>query len=232
MWACQIVPSVLAFRFLFLYDLLFYLRHGAAALVKRILILVLMALIFLYGKDAEASQKQKRLKDAGESSMTKIEKPLVQIEKRGERNYVVGTVLINAEPESIWDVLVDYPNAPQVFKNLKSCEVVGQKGKAKLIRQLVNTGSPIKFDYTVALVEKKPYSIEWFRDSGSLKEVTGTWQLEPMETGTQTRVTYSIFIDGGIFLPPWLLQQELKGYLPVVLEALRDKVAKNKEEIK
>ncbi len=201
-------------------------------MVNRILILVLMALIFFAGSKAEAQEKRKRLKGAEVSSMTAIEKPSIQIEKRGEKDFVVGTVLIDAEPESIWDVLVDYPHAPQVFKNLKSCEVVGQKGQAKLIRQLVSTGSPIKFDYTVALVEKKPYSIEWSRDSGSLKEVTGTWQLEPMETGTQTKVTYSIFIDGGIFLPPWLLQQQLKGYLPVVLEALRDKVAKNKEEIK
>ncbi len=157
--------------------------------------------------------------------MTQIEKPSVKIEKRGDRDYVVGTILIEAEPESIWEVLVDYPNAPEVFKNLKSCEVVGQKGKAKLVRQLVNTGSPIKFDYTVALVEKKPYSIEWAKDSGSLKEVTGTWQLEPIESGQKTRVTYSIFIDGGIFLPPWLLTPQLKGYLPVVLDSLRDKVA-------
>jgi ribosome-associated toxin RatA of RatAB toxin-antitoxin module len=157
-------------------------------------------------------------------------RPSVKIEKRGERSYVVGTILIDAEPEAIWDVLVDYPHAPEVFTNLKSCEVVGQKGEAKLIRQLVNTGSPFKFDYTVALVEQKPYLIEWERESGSLKEVTGKWQLEPLETRTQTKVTYSIFIDGGIFLPPWLLTQQLKDYLPTVLGALRDKVSRNKRE--
>jgi ribosome-associated toxin RatA of RatAB toxin-antitoxin module len=137
--------------------------------------------------------------------------------------------LINAKPETIWDILVDYPHAPQVFKNLKLCEVVGQRGPIKLVRQLVNTGSPIKFDYTVALVEKKPYSIEWSRDSGSFKELTGTWQLEPLESGRQTRVTYSIFMDGGMFLPPWLLAPQLKGYLPVVLAALRDKVSSDKD---
>jgi len=194
---------------------------------RRILILVLLALFFLIGENAKASEKQKA---KGLSHMMKLEKPAVKIEKRGDRNYVVGTVLIDATPESIWNVLVDYPNAPKVFKNLKSCEVVGQRGAVKLVRQIVNTGSPIKFDYVVALVEKKPYSIEWARESGSLKEVTGTWQLEPVELGRRTRVTYSIFIDGGIFLPPWLLTPELKGYLPVVLDALRDKVVGDKEE--
>ncbi len=198
-------------------------------MTSRILTFALLALFLLIGNDALGSEKQKHTKEVKLSYVAHIEKPAVKMEKRGDRNYVVGTILIDAKPESIWDILVDYPNAPQVFKNLKLCEVVGQRGPIKLVRQLVNTGSPIKFDYTVALVEKKPYSIEWSRDSGSFKEVTGTWQLEPLESGTQTRVTYSIFIDGGMFLPPWLLAPQLKGYLPVVLEALRDKVLSDKD---
>jgi uncharacterized membrane protein len=150
-------------------------------------------------------------------------KPLVRVEKRVDHSYVVGTVIVNARIESIWDILVDYHNAPQVFQNLKSCEVVGKKGNAKLVRQVVRTGSPIKFDYTVALTEEKPNLITWRHESGSLEEVTGSWLLEPLDSGAKTKVTYSIFIDGGIFLPPWLLTNQLKGYLPVVLEALRKK---------
>lgn len=199
--------------------------------MNRRIIVVLLAMFVLTGNEAQASKKQKSEDQFRLSNATKIDKPAVRIEKRGDRNYAVGSVLINERPESIWDILVDYPNAPQVFKNLKLCEVVGQRGPIKLVRQLVNTGSPIKFDYTVALVEKKPYSIEWSRDSGSLKEVTGTWQLEPLADGRQTRVTYSIFIDGGTFLPPWLLAPQLKGYLPVVLEALREKVSSNERRI-
>jgi uncharacterized membrane protein len=191
-------------------------------MVFRIIIFAVLALLLFIGNSAEAYDDQKYIK-AGSMSRA-VEKPTVKVERRDNRNFVVGSVLVDAKPESIWDVLVDYPHAPQVFKNLKLCQVVGQKGSAKLVRQLVNTGSPIKFDYTVALVEKKPYSIEWARQSGSLKEVTGTWRLEPVASGRQTRVTYSIFIDGGMFLPAWLLTPQLKGYLPVVLEALRDKV--------
>jgi ribosome-associated toxin RatA of RatAB toxin-antitoxin module len=194
-------------------------------MTRKILIFIFLSLFLLSGSNVQATEKEKRTKELKLSSIGKTEKPSVRIEKRGDRNYVVGTVLIDAKPESIWDVLVDYPHAPQVFKNLKLCEVVGQRGQTRLVRQLVNTGSPIKFDYTVALVERKPYSIEWSRDSGSLKEVAGTWQLEPLDSGRKTKVTYSIFIDGGIFLPPWLLAPQLKGYLPVVLDALRDKVS-------
>ncbi|CAN5950781.1 unnamed protein product [Sphagnum jensenii] len=187
-----------------------------------------MILFLLVGNNAQASEKEERTNAMKVSRAANMEKPLVKIEKRGNRNYVVGTVLIDAKPEAIWDVLVDYPHASKIYKNLKSCEVVGTKGAAKLVRQIVNTGSPITFDYTVAPVERKPNSIEWARESGSFKEVTGTWQLEPVEFGRQTRVTYSIFIDGGMFLPAWLLAPQLKGYLPVVLGALRDKIAIDK----
>ena len=191
-------------------------------MVNRSFWLALLFLFIVSGVRAEAFDEHNI--DSGSLTIESNKAPSVRVERRGARNYVVGSVLVDAKAESIWDVLVDYPHAPQVFKNLKACEVVGQKGPAKLVRQRVNTGSPIKFDYTVALIEKKPFSIEWARDSGSLKEVTGTWLLEPIKSGKQTKVTYSIFIDGGVFLPPWLLTPQLKGYLPVVLNALRDKV--------
>ncbi len=123
-------------------------------MTRKMLTLVLLALFLLIGSNVQASEKQKRIKEVKLSSKDRIEKPAVKIEKRGDRNYVVGTILIDAKPESIWDVLVDYRHAPQVFKNLKLCEVVGQRGQIKLVRQIANTGSPIKFDYIVALVEK------------------------------------------------------------------------------
>jgi uncharacterized membrane protein len=150
--------------------------------------------------------------------------PRVKIEKRGARSYVVGTVSINAQPENVWNVLVDYPKAPEVFENLKLCEVVESKGRVKLVRQVVRTGLPFEFDYIVALTEDKPYRIEWYRESGSLKEVTGSWELEPDDSGEKTKITYSIFIDGGFCLPPWLLNSQIKNYLPVLLNSLRHKV--------
>jgi uncharacterized membrane protein len=171
---------------------------------------------------AGAINKDSRLDEAA-AQYAKGE-PYIRLEKRGKRTYVVGTVFIKARPENVWDVLVDYHNAPGIFKNLKLCEVVGRKGKAKLVRQVVGNHTPLPFDYVVALTEDKPRHIEWARESGSLKEVTGTWQLEPVDSGKQTKTVYSIFIDGGILLPSWLLTPQLQSYMPVVLKAVRNKV--------
>jgi hypothetical protein len=61
----------------------------------------------------------------------------------------------------------------------------------------------------------------------------GTWELEPLSqkkasasssASDCTFVTYSIHLDGGLVLPSWLLASQVKGYLPEVLNALKQRV--------
>ncbi|CAN5267129.1 hypothetical protein BH11CYA1_BH11CYA1_32990 [soil metagenome] len=168
------------------------------------------------------------------SSSRDLPKPKVRVEKRGQFTYVVGTVLIEAPREKVWETLVDYDKAPEIFSNLSLCQVVGREGEVKFVRQLVKPGGPIKFDYVVNLTENKPSMISWKRRSGSFNEVMGTWELEPVVVGTSkpaiTSVTYSIHLDGGFALPPWLLASQVKGYLPSVLQALKARVESIKRE--
>ena len=163
-----------------------------------------------------------------------LQKPKVSLEKRGHLTYVVGTVLVNAPREKVWEILVDYDKAPEIFNNLSLCQVIGREGEVKLLRQLVKPGGPIKFDYVVNLTENKPKSISWKRRSGSFREVTGSWELEPIAVASSklaiTSVTYSIHLDGGLALPPWLLASQVKGYLPSVLQALKARVESSIKE--
>lgn len=159
-------------------------------------------------------------------------KPNVRIEKRNGLTYVIGSVVINAPREKIWDTLVDYDKSPEIFTNLSLCKVISTEGDVKLVRQLVKPGGPIKFDYVVDLTETKPSLIKWKRRSGSFREVMGTWELEPVANTSSTAVVYSIHLDGGVVLPPWLLASQVKGYLPTVLNALKTRVESTKREIK
>jgi uncharacterized membrane protein len=156
-------------------------------------------------------------------------KPSVRIEKRDGLIYVIGSVVINAPREKIWDTLVDYDKSPEIFKNLSLCRVIGNEGEVKLVRQLVKPGGPVKFDYVVDLTETRPSLIQWKRRSGSFKEVMGTWQLEPVATTSSTLVIYSIHLDGGMMLPPWLLATQVKGYLPTVLTALKSRAESSRK---
>jgi carbon monoxide dehydrogenase subunit G len=190
------------------------------------------------------------------------EQPQVRVEKRDNHTYVVGSVLINAPRERVWSILVDYDRSPEIFTNLSLCKVIGNEGEVKLVRQVVKPGGPIKFDYVVNLIETKPSLIKWKRRSGSFKEVMGAWELESVakaaltkdsgikdagikdtatkdsstkDSGTKdsaTMVTYSIHLDGGLALPPWLLASQVKGYLPTVLNGLKVKVESSKQGVK
>jgi uncharacterized membrane protein len=142
----------------------------------------------------------------------------VNEQKIGNQTYLVARLVINCPIESVWGLLTDYPNAPGVFKNLRKSEVLRTRGNIKSVRQLVSTAnSPFKYDYVVEVREKEPNSITWHRTGGSMKEVTGSWDLQPINDNRATLTTYKVFLDGGFFLPAWLLRMQMKGYLPKML---------------
>lgn len=189
-------------------------RHSVFAMT--ILMAVLFASFFASPAHTYASDKTK-VNQVDTSIITKMK-------RIGNREFAVGEIVIDAKPIQVWNVLTDYENSPEVFKNLKSCSVVGFRGNRRLVRQVVEPVGFMKFDYIVSMLEKKPTNLSWYRDSGSLKELTGEWNLKPLAGGSKTSVTYQVFIDGGVFFPSWLLTNKAKSHLPVVLTALKQKV--------
>lgn len=71
-----------------------------------------------------------------ESSVDTIssEKPSVRIDRCGGLSYVVGSVLINAPRDTVWDRLSNYDKATEIFDNLSVCKVIGTEGEVKLLR--------------------------------------------------------------------------------------------------
>lgn len=148
--------------------------------------------------------------------------PKISEQRLGNKTFAVGSVLVNAKAEKIWQILTDYGNAPEIFTNLQKCEVLEDKGANKLVRQLIHPrGTPINLDYIVEIKETAPTLMEWHRKSGALKDVTGSWRLEQTDDGEATKVIYSIYIDGGLLLPPWLLRGQSKNLLPELLQSIK-----------
>jgi uncharacterized membrane protein len=147
--------------------------------------------------------------------------PSISESRSGNRTFAVGKILVNARAEQIWRILTDYNNAPEIFSNLQKCEVLEDNGSNKLVRQCVHPkGTPLNLDYIVEIKETAPILMEWHRKSGALKEVAGSWKLEPTADGP-TKVTYSIYLDGGMLLPAWILRGQSKNYLPELLTAIK-----------
>lgn len=179
-------------------------------------------------KSAESRPSEQSQAQSVKKVSDTTEEPSVTETRQGSRTFAVGKVLVNARAEQIWKILTDYNNAPEVFSNLQKCEVVEDKGRNKLVRQCVHPkGTPLNLDYIVEIKETAPVLMEWHRKSGALKEVAGSWKLEPIENDGSTKVTYSIYLDGGILLPAWLLRGQSKSYLPELLKAIKQASEKN-----
>ncbi|HEY9757970.1 MAG TPA: SRPBCC family protein [Oculatellaceae cyanobacterium] len=172
------------------------------------------------GLNRETSQQTRKSHKQEQLSLNAP--PVVSEERQGNKTYAVGSVVVNAKAEHIWQLLTDYSNAPEIFNNVQKCEVVQDNGQNKLVRQSIHPkGTPLKFEYVMSIKETAPRLMEWHRKSGSFKDVAGSWKLEQDSETGMTKVTYSIFIDGGLLLPPWLLRGQSKNYLPDLLLSLK-----------
>jgi uncharacterized membrane protein len=182
--------------------------------------LVALALVFT-ANSPQLSMARTNEPSQPESVRTGSE-PSVFEQKIGTKTYASGSVLVKAKVEKIWEILTDYENSPEIFSSVKKCHVIEDRGSTKLVQQVVHPkGSPMKFDYVVEIAEKAPRLMEWHRKSGALKDVSGSWKLEPDSTNRNTIITYSIYIDGGLFLPSWLLRGQSKNLLPEVLNSVK-----------
>lgn len=149
--------------------------------------------------------------------------PKISEQRIGGKTFAVGKILIKAKPEQIWQLISDYENAPDLFKSIQKSKIVQNNGSHKLIHQLVRPkGCPMKFDYVIEVSENAPNTMEWHRKSGALKDVRGSWKLEPDCSNHNTFATYAIYIDGGFMLPPWLLKGQSKNLLPEILTSVRN----------
>lgn len=150
-------------------------------------------------------------------------KPTVSEEVVNGKSFYVNKVVINARPERVYQVLVDYLNAPKVFPILKKCQILENHGQKKVVKhQLSPTGLPTSYEYVIEVSENTNHSLEWHRISGDFKELDGYWKLDPTEFGHSTMVTYATHVTGGFFMPQVLIKRQFSIDMPIVLEALKN----------
>jgi ribosome-associated toxin RatA of RatAB toxin-antitoxin module len=145
------------------------------------------------------------------------------------KTYQITSTIINAAPEDVFAILVDYKRSGLLFKNLTKSEVVSRDENTKTsnvsfsLKGIMNLWS---FDYVLAIKENFPSSIEFHRVSGAFKRNEGYWKLLPLDNGRRTEVVYGKFIDAGSIVPPQLVAKEVRESTASVVENLK-KVAES-----
>jgi uncharacterized protein YndB with AHSA1/START domain len=140
---------------------------------------------------------------------------------------IEAAIRIEAPPEAIWQVLVDYEHASSFVPGLKRCHRIdgAPDGTWALIEHEVKYSWLMPTIHTVFRAEyHRPWRIDFQRVSGDLKEENGVWLLKPTADGTGTIVEYEVFIDPGFWIPPPLVRASVRNELPAALKALRTRV--------
>lgn len=132
------------------------------------------------------------------------------------------SIVINAAPEAIMDVIADFDAYPQWALAVKKADVItpGSDGRAERVRFLLDAGV-VKDEYELAYVwSSDGLAVSWELVKGHLQKAQhGSYVLEP--EGGSTKVTYSLTVDLAIPMIRLIKRQAERVILDTALKGLK-----------
>jgi ribosome-associated toxin RatA of RatAB toxin-antitoxin module len=152
----------------------------------------------------------------------------------GDVGKYVGKVLVTASPDVVWSVLTDYPNFPKFLPNVVSTQIVEANGNRKVVEQvserqvfLVSVTSRVRTENT----ETEKQRIDFRLVDGDLKELQGSWLIEPVseipgKDPTQVLITQEVQAKPKGGTPEDIFYGIFKGAIEGNLKAIQKEVNK------
>jgi ribosome-associated toxin RatA of RatAB toxin-antitoxin module len=135
-----------------------------------------------------------------------------------------SSILINADPASVMDVIADFDSYPAWAKGVKSATVLteyddGRAGEVEFVLE----AAPIKDEYTLTYDWDGDAQVSWsLVEAKMLKSMEGAYVLEPTADGTQ--VTYQLAVDLTIPMIGMLKRKGEKVIIDTALKGLKQRV--------
>jgi ribosome-associated toxin RatA of RatAB toxin-antitoxin module len=151
--------------------------------------------------------------------------PALELIRGGPVTYVEAAIVINADPVSIWDVLVACEVAPEYVPNVVACRSIEvlNDGAAELFIQTVKAVFFVPAFEHVFRMDYTPYErIIISRVSGPIRRLDSIWEIQVRDDG-YTLLTYTLAVDPGIPIPRMFVRQTLRRDLPKVLNAVQER---------
>jgi ribosome-associated toxin RatA of RatAB toxin-antitoxin module len=147
-----------------------------------------------------------------------------------------------ASPAKVFSVIAAYARYPEFMPYVKTSELIQSADDTSWVFQQLALPFPVSNRYyTIRLVadhhlaSEGRYRVDWTLAgpevpgrTGSgvpLLTNTGYWQLQPVDEGKGTHLTYFIHTDPGGALPAWVINIANKESAPSVVKAVRARVA-------
>lgn len=135
-----------------------------------------------------------------------------------------STIVIDAAPATVMDVIADFPAYPSWARGVKSATPLetAASGRAERVRFVLDV-PPIKDDYTLAYVWQGASEVTWSLVEGTLlRALDGAYVLRDL--GGSTEVTYRLSLDLSIPLIGMLKRKGEKMLIDTALRGLKTRV--------
>lgn len=135
-----------------------------------------------------------------------------------------SSIVIDAPPVAVMDVIADFPAYPTWATGVKRADVVKgpAEGRAEQVFFQLEV-PPISDEYTLSYVWSGDREVTWTLVSGKmLRSLDGAYMLRPVEGGTE--VTYRLTLDVNIPLIGMLKRKGEKILIDAALKGLKKRV--------
>lgn len=135
-----------------------------------------------------------------------------------------SSIVIDATPEAVMAVIVDFEAYPAWVQGMKAVEVTStdDAGRAAEVHFELEA-TPIKDSYTLAYDYAGPKTLRWHLTEGRmLRAMEGSYELA--DNGNGTQVTYKLAVDVAIPMIGMLRRKAEKVIIDTALKGLKKRV--------
>jgi ribosome-associated toxin RatA of RatAB toxin-antitoxin module len=137
-----------------------------------------------------------------------------------------GSIDVGATPKEIMEVIADFESYPDWVGNLETAEVLRRDryGRGSLVAFRLRT-PVLSAEYTLAYkYAARAAGVSWTYQEGTLDDLSGSYELEPLDGDDATRVTYRLDVELGMPLPGLVKRQAAKQIVRSALNDLKRRV--------
>lgn len=132
------------------------------------------------------------------------------------------SILIDADPKTVFDVVADFESYPQYLPETKEVVVEEKKGTTVVVSFTINVIKTVR--YTLKFKLQSPKKLSWSLVKGDLfKANDGSWTLEAVNGGQRTKATYAVDVDMGLFVPGAITKMLVGSNLPKMLARVKER---------
>ena len=197
-------------------------------MAMKTILLTLVALIFAvsgsFANPIALSAQQRARLDRGDIVLVDVLPPGGP--NRGGQG---GTAfaLVNATPDAVWRVIVDYPHHSGIYPKVVDARVISASGDRSLVRYTVGVG-PFSFgfhidNYPDPVQRRLVWELAQRMHNDLFKDSWGYWQVEAY--GEASLLTYAMA--ARTVLPPFLTRGAERDGLVETVKAVRSRVERS-----